>query len=136
MPRTMKPSGPSRWTGLENGGPLSWDQIWIPGQLRLLTLAVVARRHCSESQLIFGGGDERADHSVLPGSVTQRPGVHLAQPEQESADVCIAPQITEVLCGDESAIVFLINEWPIGDRILWIVIRQPIHHRARTTGRE
>ena len=71
----------------------------------------------AEALLIFSRSDEGTDHRVLFGRVAQGRAVYLAQPEQEAANVCISPQVTEILRGDKGAVVLFIDERAIVDGV-------------------
>src|SRR5437773_12429500 len=70
---------------------------------------------------------------MLPGNVSERRITYLTQPEQKSANICVAPQITEILRGYERPVVFGIDKRAVVDRIASeIVVCEPVHHRATT----
>ena len=86
--------------------------------------------HRTETQLILGRRTERAHHRVLRVAVAKRKAIDLAQPEEKTADVRVAPQITRILREHKRAVVFRIDELPVIDRVLRVVIAEPVQHSA------
>lgn len=69
---------------------------------------------------------------MLPRYVAQRSTVYLAQPEQESRDVGVAPEISKVLRRNESAIVFSVYKRPVVNRVRRnTIIGNPAEDHAR-----
>src|SRR5258708_25818597 len=89
----------------------------------------------SEAQLVLSRSNKRRDHGILSGRVAQGRAVHLAQPEQDPADVSIAPQITKVLRYHECSIVLRVDKRAVVDAAiatLQVVIGKPVEHCSAT----
>ena len=78
--------------------------------------------HGAEALLVFRGRQERADHRVLSRPIAQRRTVHLAEPEQQSANVPIALQVAKVLRGHKCPVGFGIDECPV---VGWPILPLP-----------
>ncbi len=70
---------------------------------------------------------------MLLRGISKSGTVHLSQPEEQAADVCVTTQVTKILPSDERAVVFRIDEQAVVEGIgLDVVISQPVHHSAAT----
>jgi hypothetical protein len=54
---------------------------------------------------------------MLLRDIPQRRTAYLTQPEQKSANIRVAPQITKILRRHERSVVFSVDECPVVDRI-------------------
>src|SRR6185312_1193976 len=88
----------------------------------------------AKSELIFSRSNERTDHCVLLRNVAQCGAINLAKKKNETADISITSEISEVLCRDKGTIVFEIYQGPIINGIrLQIIVCQSIKHAAAST---
>src|SRR2546427_5884053 len=108
----------------------------IPTYL-LFAFAIAVCHHRTEALLVLGGRNERADHRVLDTHIAGWKTVHLAQPEEETTNVCVSSQVTKVLSRNKRAVIFRVDERAVVDGIrLRVVVRQPVQHCAATAGVE
>ncbi len=71
---------------------------------------------------------------MLNRGVSQGVLVNFTEPEEESADIRIAPQITSVLRVDKRAVVFSVEEGTIVNWVsLQIVVGQAVKHPASSS---
>src|SRR6266571_3282940 len=100
----------------------------------MLTLSITVCHDGTETLLILSRSDERANHRMLFGNVSQWRAVYLTQPEQESSHVRIAPQVTKILRRHKGAVVLGIDEGAFIDRIgLRVVVRQSVDYCAASS---
>src|SRR5687767_14479283 len=91
--------------------------------VELLTAFGVRMGHDrTEALLVFSRGNERTNHGVLFRRTAQGGAVHLAEPEQEAADFCVAPEIPGILSVNKRTVVVRIDERPV------------VHSRAKSCG--
>ena len=83
----------------------------------LWAFAITAWADRTEPDLVFAGSNERADHAQLPVYVAQRSLIYRVEPEVNTAQVGIAPQVAEILRHYESAVIFRIYRSPVVDRV-------------------
>ena len=79
----------------------------------------------------------RTDQRVLFRDVAQRRTVRLTQPERKARHVRVAPEVTKVLRGHRRAVVLLVDQQMIIDRVgLRVVVGESIDDCAAAAGVE